>query len=88
MQKRFRVLPFVALIAVCASPLWFTRSVDAATALVERFEPLVMPAAAAAGVTPAAGVDASIPQGQVDAARLLMAGTMLFGLAAVVRRTI
>jgi hypothetical protein len=30
----------------------------------------------------------SVPQPQFDAARLLMVGTMLFGLAAIVRKAI
>jgi hypothetical protein len=49
----------------------------------------VLPTAVAAVIQPAApSTVAPVSPEQFEAARLLMGGTMLFGLAAVLRRTI
>ena len=75
MRKRYRVLLFVALVVALVVPVGFALSLDAtpvATQIVY------------AGVhTGAAGLPWSVP----DAAKLLGMGTILFGLAAAVRKT-
>ena len=91
MQKRYRLLMFAALITALSAPLWLTRSFEFATSIAKPFDLLVVPTAAAAVLIPVVigdGASASIPQQRFDAAGLVMVGTVLFGLASVVRRTL
>jgi hypothetical protein len=77
------------LVGVLFSPLWFERSFETSRFIVQRFETLLVPTALAAAIAPAVVREvSSVPQEQFEAARLLMAGTMLFGLAAIVRKAI
>jgi hypothetical protein len=91
MRKRYRVLLCATLMAALSIPLWVALSFESAASIARRFDLLVVPAAAAAVLTPVIGdaaAPSSIPQQRFDAARLVMIGTALFGLAAVVRKTI
>jgi hypothetical protein len=90
MRKRYRVLLCATLMAALFTPLWVALSFESAASIARRFDLLVVPAAAAAVLTPVIGdaAPSSIPQQRFDAARLVMIGTALFGLAAVVRKTI
>lgn len=77
-----------ATLAVAIAP-WWRSSVEAERALAQRVESLVLPTAVAAVVAPTATTSATRDvSDQVDAAGLLMAGTTLLGLAAVVRRVL
>jgi hypothetical protein len=77
------------LVGVLFSPLWIERSFESWQFIVQRFDTLMVPTAAAAVIVPTVVREgSSLPQAQFDAARLLMVGTMLFGLAAIVRKAI
>jgi hypothetical protein len=77
------------LVALLITPLWFEPSFDATRSMAQRVESLLVPTAAAAVIAPAVVRDVtSAPQPRFEAARLLMVGTMLFGLAAIVRKAI
>jgi hypothetical protein len=74
MRKRYRVLLFAALVAALVVPVGFALSLDA-TPVATQF--------VHSGVSmPAALPSWSMP----DAAKLFCVGTVLFGLAAAVRR--
>jgi hypothetical protein len=74
MRKRYRVLLFAALVAALVVPVGFALSLDA-TPVATQF--------AHSGVSmPAALPSWSMP----DAAKLFFVGTVLFGLAAAVRK--
>lgn len=89
MGKQYRLLVGSALVVLLGTPLWFDGGLGPERAVAERLESLMLPSAAAAPIVPAATRNASPgrPE-QPEAARLLMVGTMLFGLAAVVRKAI
>jgi hypothetical protein len=89
MRKSYRLFILAMLVGVLFSPLWLERSFGSWRFVVQRFDPLIVPTAAAAVMVPAMIQDgSSAPQAQFEAARLLMVGTMLFGLAAIVRKAI
>ena len=89
MRKSYRWLIVAMLVGVLSSPLWLARSFESSRSIVQRFDTLIVPTAAAAVIVPTVvREDSSVPQAQFDAARLLMVGTMLFGLAAIVRKAI
>jgi len=73
MRKRYRVLFLAALVAALVVPVGFALSID--STLVSLAHPVVL--------TPAILPSWSMP----DAAKLFCVGTVLFGLAAVVRKT-
>jgi hypothetical protein len=90
MRTSYRVFILAVLVALLVTPLWFETSVEPTPSIAQRFEALLVPTATAAVIAaPAVVFEASsTPQPQFDAAKLVMVGTMLFGLAAVVRKTI
>jgi len=90
LRKRFRVLLLAAIVAACAVPVGFALSVEAtpvtptpvaspavATVLVGTTSPAVTSWTSLSGWHP-------VP----DAAKLLFVGSMLFGLAAAVRKAV
>jgi hypothetical protein len=96
MRKRYRVLVFAALAAALIAPMGLALSVGTVPAITQPPHPVgVAPfATAALAVTApvvwhaASAASGSGLQQGFDAAGLLMVGTMLFGLAAVVRKAI
>jgi len=91
MRTSYRVFILAVLVALLIAPLWFDKPFELAPSIAQRFESLLVPTATAAAViaAPAVVLDAtSAPQPRFDAAKLVMVGTMLFGLAAVVRKAI
>jgi hypothetical protein len=72
MRKRHRVVLFAALVAALIVPVGFALSLD--SPIATQFVPANL-------VTPA-----SLPFAMPDAAKLLGVGTLLFGLAAAVRK--
>jgi hypothetical protein len=78
MRKRYRVLLLSALVAAFVVPVGFALSLDTtpvATQLVY------------GGLLPGAVAAPAMPWTMPDAAKLLGVGTLLFGLAAAVRKT-
>ena len=89
MWKWYRLLAGPALVAILGVPLWTGGGQGIEQVVGQRLESLVLPTAVAAVIQPAApSTVAPVSPEQFEAARLLMGGTMLFGLAAVLRRTI
>ena len=89
MWKWYRLLAGPALVAVLGVSLWTAGGRGIEQVVGQRLESLVLPTAVAAVIQPAAQSNvAPVSPEQFEAARLLMGGTMLFGLAAVLRRTI
>jgi hypothetical protein len=88
MEKRSRLPLCASIVMAITTALWFTASIESPSTL-QRIESAIAPTASAARINQAATVDAQSPleqHSQVDAAQLLVAGSMLFGLAAMVRR--
>jgi hypothetical protein len=80
MRKRYRVLFIAALVAALVVPVGFALSIDStplATQLV-----VVHP-----GMLPGAVAAPTLPWTMPGSAKLLVVGTLLFGLAAAVRKT-
>jgi hypothetical protein len=77
MRKRYRVLLLAALVAALVVPVGFALSVDSAPVAT------VVHTGLLPGAIPAPALPWSMP----DAAKLLGVGTLLFGLAAAVRKT-
>jgi hypothetical protein len=75
MRKRYRVLLFAALVAALVVPVGFALSLDST--------PVATHFVHSAVVTPAVLPSWSMP----DAAKLLVVGSVLFGLAAAVKKT-
>ena len=89
MWKWYRLLAGPALVAILGVPLWTGGGQGIEQVVGQRLESLVLPTAVAAVIQPAApSTVPPVSPEQFEAARLLMGGTMLFGLAAVLRRTI
>ena len=102
MRKRYRVLIFAAIVAALVVPVGYALSVEStpAAAAHTHYAPVVptaasvaSTAAAAAVVAPVAirtaGAESAPPAYQMpDAAKLFGIGTVLFGLAAAVRKAI
>jgi hypothetical protein len=99
MRKRYRVLIFAALVAALVVPVGYALSVESTpAATAHTHHAAVVPAAASVAATAAvaapiairtAGSPSSSPVYPVpDAAKLLGVGTVLFGLAAAVRKAI
>lgn len=87
MRKRYRILLFAAVIAALAVPLGFALSSEStpAPAREARFAaPMAMTIADPSLVSTPGG--ATFLHTMPDAAKLLGVGTVLFGLAAAVRR--
>ena len=75
MRKRYRVLLFAALVAAFVVPVGFALSLDSTPVAAQIVHTGV--------VSPVVLPSWSMP----DAAKLFVVGTVLFGLAAAVRRT-
>ena len=101
MRKRYRVLIFAALVAALVVPVGYALSVESTPATTSQTHYAVVPTAASIASTAAAaavaapiairsaGSPSASPVYQVpDAAKLLGIGTVLFGLAAAVRKAI
>src|SRR5262245_43989076 len=80
----------VALVAVLMSPFWIAKALEPARSIAQRVGSIIVPTAAAAVIVPVDVTESisPVPARQFEAARLVAAGTMLFGLAAVVRKAI
>jgi hypothetical protein len=100
MRKRYRVLFFAALVAAFVVPVGFAWSVDSAQVRTARVSqrPAVAVSSAAAVLTSSVVIAAPAAERATrgvlkmpvvpDTAKLLLVGTMLFGLAAFVRKAI
>ena len=101
MRKRYRVLLFAALVAALVVPVGYALSVESTpvstrerhTAILPAAPGAVVPAAAAVVAAPIAihsGAERESPlfHPVSDAAKLFGIGTVLFGLAAAVRKAI
>ena len=102
MRKRYRVLVFAALVAALVVPVGYALSVESTPAVTTytHYAAVVPTAASVASTAATAAVAAPVairtasspspsPVSQVpDAAKLLGIGTVLFGLAAAVRKAI
>jgi hypothetical protein len=100
-RKRYRVLLLAAMVAALAVPVGFALSLDSApiqTARVRHLSTMAVGSSAAVAVTssvilaapgaqPVAGRTLQLPI-VPDAAKLLLVGSVLFGLAAFVRKAI
>ncbi len=102
MRKRFRVLFIAAVVAALVVPFGYALSVEtqpqpsstvlarAGMAKTAAATIVVAPMLIRAGATPA-GASATLPapnRAVPDAGKLLLVGTVLFGLSALVRKTI
>jgi hypothetical protein len=99
MRKRYRVLVFAVLVAALVAPvglalsLGSSPSIGQTPSIAQTPHPLAAPFAAGVVTAPLIlqvrdAASASVPQQGFDAAGLLMVGTVLFGLAAVIRKAI
>jgi hypothetical protein len=78
MRKRYRVLLLAALVAALGVPVGFALSLDT-TPVATQFIHV--------GLLPGAATAPAVPWSMPDAAKLLGVGTLLFGLAAAVKKT-
>ena len=95
MRKRYRVLVLAALVAAFIVPVGYALSIDSAPKKGRPRYSAVVPAAAtvvaAPVLMPRVGIGLAEPVAispVSDSARLLCIGTVLFGLAAVLRKAI
>jgi Flp pilus assembly protein CpaB len=94
MRKRSRVLLHAALVAAFVALVGFELSLESAPSIRQAFQPAAAPVEATAVVMAPVvlyvgnSTSASIPRQFIDVAGLLMVGTVLFGLSAVVRKAI
>ena len=93
MRKRYRVMAFAALVAALVAPVGLALSLGAVPSIAPTLHPVAAPFVTVAVMAPVVvpirdAASASVIQQAFDAAGLLMVGTMLFGLAAVVRKAI
>jgi len=94
MRKRYRVLLHAALVAAFVALIGFELSLESASSIKQTFQPVAAPIAATATVMAPVvlhvgdSVPAWVPQQLVDVAGLLMVGSVLFGLSAIVRKAI
>jgi hypothetical protein len=77
MRKRYRVLILAALVAALGVPVGFALSLDT-TPVATQFIHV--------GLVPGATAPPALPWSMPDAAKLLGIGTLLFGLAAAVKK--
>ena len=78
MRKRYRILLLASLVVAFIVPFGFAFSLDSAPIATQFVYSNMLPGAIAAP---------TFPWAMPDAAKLFGAGTLLFGLAAVVRKT-
>jgi hypothetical protein len=94
MRKRYRVLLFAALVAALIVPVGYALSIDSSLRSAKQKRYATTPTAStvvAASVVMRRIDDGASPSGLsplTDAAKLVCIGTVLFGLAAAVRKTI
>lgn len=94
MRKRYRVLLFAALVAALIVPVGYALSVDSSLRGANQKRYAAIPTAStvvAAPVMMPRAVDGSSPSilsPLADAAKLACIGTVLFGLAAALRKTV
>ena len=93
LRKRYRVLIFSALAAALIVPVGYALSIDAKSNTARTEYTAVIPAAANTVVSPVLITHDDVSPFSVmypvsDSAKLLCIGTILFGLAAAVRRVI
>lgn len=86
MRKRFRVLLLAAIVAACAVPVGFALSLEATPETPARSAPATSSPVAAVLVGSGASSLSGVPV--PDSAKLLFIGSMLFGLAAAVRKAV
>jgi O-antigen/teichoic acid export membrane protein len=91
MRKRYRVLFFAALVAALIVPVGYALSIDSKPKAARTRYTVVVPAAAVVAapvMMPRVGdaVPGSVMHTLSDSAKLLCVGTVLFGLAAAVRK--
>src|SRR5262249_8045866 len=99
MRKRYRVLIFAAIVAALVVPVGYALSVESPSSS-QAYRAAAVPAVASVRSTPAAAVvtapivvrtgvpeTSTSPLRVPDAAKLFGIGTLLFGLAAVLRKT-
>ena len=78
MRKGYRVLLLAALVAALGVPVGFAVSLDSAPVATQFIH---------VGLLPGATTPVTVPWTMPDSAKLLGVGTLLFGLAAAVRKT-
>jgi hypothetical protein len=78
MRKRYRVLLLAALVAALIVPVGFALSLDSTPVATQLIYSGMLPGAVAAP---------AVPWTMPASAKLLIVGTMLFGLAAAVKNT-
>jgi len=101
MRKRYRILVFAALVAALVVPVGYALSVESTPSGAYSQSTLGLPAVATGTATPAAAAVATpivitsaapatflAPLRVPDAAKLFGIGTVLFGLAAIVRKAV
>jgi hypothetical protein len=94
MRKRYRVLIFAALVAALIVPVGYALSIDSTPKRTNARYAVAIPTAATVVAAPVMmphvgpSAPASLLSPVSDAAKLLCVGTVLFGLAAAVRKTI
>jgi MFS family permease len=91
MRKRYRVLFFAALVAALIVPVGYALSIDSKPKAARTRYIAVVPAAAVVAapvMMPRVGgaLSGSVKDTLSDSAKLLCIGTVLFGLAAAVRK--
>lgn len=95
MRKRYRVFIFAALVAALIVPVGYALSIDTTHNASNTRYATVIPTAAASVAAPIIRIDhvepaaaAGILAPLTDSTKLLFIGTVLFGLAAAVRKAI
>jgi hypothetical protein len=91
MRKRYRILAFAALVAALAVPVGYAVSLESAPFTARTHDRALGTVAAASALAPIAlrsddRSPAHPDHGVPDAAKLFGVGTILFGLAAALRR--
>jgi hypothetical protein len=92
MRKRYRVLVFAALVAALIVPVGYALSIDSRPKAVTGYAAVVPAAAATVAAPTMPRIGDATPISMLfeasDSAKLLCIGTVLFGLAAAVRKAI
>jgi hypothetical protein len=78
MRKRYRIVLLASLVGALVVPVGFALSIDTAAVATQLVHP---------GLLPGAVAPPRLPWTMPDAAKLLGVGTLLLGLAAVVKKT-
>jgi hypothetical protein len=92
MRKRYRVLVFAALVAALIVPVGYALSIDSRPNALNGYAAVVPAAAAAVAAPTMPRISDAAPLSMLfevsDSAKLLCIGTVLFGLAAAMRKAI